>query len=137
MNFALDSYSQLGSISTPHEYEVGIPTGRKGNWMTNNLLMKTVAVASAAVALGFASSAPALAAPTGETSAQATINDLEAQGLRVILNKVGNAPIDQCTVTAVRQGSDVKHSWVQRGPSGNVNNLVRYTTTYVDLMCNR
>ncbi|WP_243858601.1 hypothetical protein [Mycobacterium sp. DL440] len=99
--------------------------------------MKTIAVASAAAALGLASPASALAAPTGQTSAQTTINDLEAQGFRVILNKVGNAPMDQCTVTAVRQGTDIKHSWVQRGPSGNVNNLVRYTTAYVDLMCNR
>ncbi|MDF3335926.1 hypothetical protein ACP6C7_20805 [Mycolicibacterium septicum] len=55
----------------------------------------------------------------------------------MILNKVGNAPMDQCTVTAVRQGTDVKHSWVQRGPTGRVNNLVRYTTAYVDLMCKR
>ncbi|MEV0670335.1 hypothetical protein [Mycobacterium sp. NPDC050441] len=105
--------------------------------MTNDLLVNTVAVASFAVALGFASAAPAHAAPSGQTSAQATISDLEAQGFRVILNKVGNAPMDQCTVTAVRQGTDVKHSWVQRGPTGNVNNLVRYTTAYVDLMCNR
>ncbi|OBB26269.1 hypothetical protein A5792_03995 [Mycolicibacterium peregrinum] len=105
--------------------------------MTKNLIVKTVAVASVATALGFAASALAHAAPSGQTSAQATISDLEAQGFRVILNKVGNAPIDQCTVTAVRQGTDVKHSWVQRGPTGNVNNLVRYTTAYVDLMCNR
>lgn len=105
--------------------------------MTNNLLVKTVAVASIATGLGFAASAQATAAPSGHTSAQATISDLEAQGFRVILNKVGNAPMDQCTVTAVRQGTAVKHSWIQRGPSGNVNNLVRYTTAYVDLMCNR
>lgn len=111
--------------------------GRKGVQMTKNTFAKIVAVASAAAGLGLVSSAPALAAPTGQTSAQATISDLEAQGFKVILNKVGNAPMDQCTVTAVRQGTDVKHSWVQRGPAGNVNNLVRYTTAYVDLMCNR
>ena len=96
-----------------------------------------VAVASAAAVVGLCASAPAAAAPTGQTSAQATISDLEAQGFRVILNKVGNAPMDQCTVTAVRQGTDVKHSWVQRGPTGRVNNLVRYTTAYVDLACHR
>lgn len=112
-------------------------TARKGNSVTNNLLLKTVAVTSLAAALGLASPASALAAPSGQTSAQATVSDLETQGFRVILNKVGNAPMDQCTVTAVRQGTDVKHSWVQRGPTGNVNNLVRYTTAYVDLMCNR
>ena len=105
--------------------------------MTNSMLLKAAAVTSAAAALSLFASAPASAAPSGQTSAQSTISDLEAQGFRVILNKVGNAPIDQCTVTAVRQGTDVKHSWVQRGPSGNVNNLVRYTTAYVDLMCKR
>lgn len=105
--------------------------------MTNSMLLKAAAVTLAAAALGLFASAPVSAAPSGQTSAQSTISDLEAQGFRVILNKVGNAPIDQCTVTAVRQGTDVKHSWVQRGPSGNVNNLVRYTTAYVDLMCKR
>jgi len=105
--------------------------------MTNNLLVKTVAVASVAMGLGFAASVPASAAPSGQKSAQATISDLEAQGFRVILNKFVNSHLDQCTVTAIRQGTDVKHSWVQRGPAGNVNNLVRYTTAYVDLMCNR
>ena len=92
---------------------------------------------AAAASAPSGASAVASAAPTGHTSAQATISELEAQGFRVILNKVGNAPMDQCTVTAVRQGTDVKHSWVQRGPTGRVNNLVRYTTAYVDLMCKR
>ncbi|MCV7334851.1 MULTISPECIES: hypothetical protein [Mycolicibacterium] len=99
--------------------------------------MGSVVATAVAAALGLCGSAPASAAPTGQTSAQATISELEAQGFRVILNKVGNAPMDQCTVTAVRQGTDVKHSWVQRGPTGRVNNLVRYTTAYVDLMCKR
>ncbi|SER89573.1 hypothetical protein SAMN04488583_0081 [Mycobacterium sp. 88mf] len=109
----------------------------KGITLSSGRIVGSAVVASAAAALGLGLSAPALAAPTGQTSAQATISELEAQGFRVILNKVGNAPMDQCTVTAVRQGTDVKHSWVQRGPTGRVNNLVRYTTAYVDLMCNR
>lgn len=105
--------------------------------MSGGRIIGSLAVASAAAVLGLGVSVPASAAPTGQTSAQATISELEAQGFRVILNKVGNAPMDQCTVTAVRQGTDVKHSWVQRGPTGRVNNLVRYTTAYVDLMCKR
>ncbi len=105
--------------------------------MSGGRTIRSLAVASAAAVLGLGVSVPASAAPTGQTSAQATISELEAQGFRVILNKVGNAPMDQCTVTAVRQGTDVKHSWVQRGPTGRVNNLVRYTTAYVDLMCKR
>lgn len=105
--------------------------------MSSGRIVGGIAVTATAAVLGLCSAAPALAAPTGQTSAQATITELEAQGFRVILNKVGNAPMDQCTVTAVRQGTDVKHSWVQRGPTGRVNNLVRYTTAYVDLMCKR
>ena len=100
-------------------------------------ITKSVVVGSAAVILSLASTAPALAAPEIQKSAQATISDLEAQGLRPILNKVGNAPIEECTVIAVREGTAVKHSWIQRGPTGNVGNLVRYKTAYVDLMCNR
>lgn len=105
--------------------------------MSRGRVVGSVVATAVAAALGLCGSAPASTAPTGQTSAQATISELEAQGFRVILNKVGNAPMDQCTVTAVRQGTDVKHSWVQRGPTGRVNNLVRYTTAYVDLMCKR
>ncbi|KAB7753985.1 hypothetical protein MMUC44124_22420 [Mycolicibacterium mucogenicum DSM 44124] len=100
-------------------------------------ITKGVVVACGAIVLSLASAAPALAAPEVQKSAQATISELEAQGLRPILNKVGNAPIEQCTVIAVRDGTAVKHSWIQRGPTGNVGNLVRYKTAYVDLMCNR
>ncbi|WP_235654014.1 hypothetical protein [Mycolicibacterium houstonense] len=105
--------------------------------LSSGRMVGSVGAASVAAVLGLCSAAPASAAPTGQMSAQSTIDQLEAQGFRVILNKVGNAPMDQCTVTAVRQGTDVKHSWVQRGPTGRVNNLVRYTTAYVDLMCKR
>lgn len=98
-------------------------------------MTKSLVVASVAIALSLGSSASALAAPEVRASAQATIADLEARGLRPILNKIGNAPIEQCTVIAVRKGTAVKHSWIQRGPTGNVGNLVRYKTAYVDLDC--
>lgn len=122
---------------SPRKTQHSLIESRKGKPLSSGRLVGSIAVAAAAALSGLCSSAPAAAAPTGQTSAQATIAELEAQGFRVILNKVGNAPMDQCTVTAVRQGTDVKHSWVQRGPTGRVNNLVRYTTAYVDLMCTR
>lgn len=105
--------------------------------MSSGRIVKSIVIASAVAALGWGSAAPALAVSNGQDSAQETISELEAQGIRPILNKVGNAPIELCSVIAVRQGTAVKHSWVQRGPTGNVNNLVRYKTAYVDLMCNR
>ncbi|WP_234815732.1 hypothetical protein [Mycolicibacterium boenickei] len=132
-------YSTTTKLDTksPRETQDSPIESRKGKPLSSGRLVGSIAVAAAAALSGLCSSAPAAAAPTGQTSAQATIAELEAQGFRVILNKVGNAPMDQCTVTAVRQGTDVKHSWVQRGPTGRVNNLVRYTTAYVDLMCTR
>lgn len=103
-------------------------------------IFKRLAIALLIAASGLSLAAPAVAAPAtphAQPTAQATIDELKADGYRVILNKVGNGPMDRCTVTAVRKGTPVKHSWIQRGPAGNVNNLVRYTTVYVDLMCKR
>jgi hypothetical protein len=63
----------------------------------------TIATAGlAAVTLGLAS--PASAAPTDVGTAQDTVNSLEAQGFTVIVHKVGNAPLSQCTVSATKPG---------------------------------
>lgn len=46
----------------------------------------------------------AAAAPSGTSSVEQTVNQLNADGYTVIVNKVGAAPADQCTVAAVRAG---------------------------------
>jgi hypothetical protein len=60
-------------------------------------------------------------APTGVASAQPiapggayeVINDLENDGYDVTIDRVGNAPINQCLVTSVRNPHDVtKTYWV-------------------------
>jgi hypothetical protein len=63
-------------------------------------MKKTVvyAVALAAAGLLAAPAVPALAAD----SANVTIGLLEAQGFDVRVDRVGSAPLDQCTVTSVR-----------------------------------
>lgn len=97
--------------------------------------MKSVAaIAGSAGALGLLLAAPSAAAPASP-SAQETIDKLKADGYNVILSKVGNGSLDQCTVDSVRPGQDIKHNWVIRGPAGQVDNLTRYTTVYVDLHC--
>lgn len=53
----------------------------------------------AAAALGAAS--PAVTAPAGVGTAQDTVDSLQAGGYTVNLKKVGNAPLDKCTVMAV------------------------------------
>lgn len=84
----------------------------------------------AAAVLGFA--APAVAAPSGPGGAQATISKLESQGYEVIVNHVGNTPLDQATVVAVRPGQTYT-----RTDSGNPGDdlLTRVTgkTVYVDV----
>jgi hypothetical protein len=76
----------------------------------------------AAAIIGLA--APAAAAPTGPGNAQQTINELQAQGYTVIVNRTGTAPLDQATVVAVRPGQT--YSRTDSGVPGAGNNI--YTT---------
>lgn len=90
--------------------------------------------------LAMALAAPAAAAPTESTASQ-TISDLESKGFRVILSKVGTRAIDDCTVTAVREGRSVTAPQVPAGAAGitsfNPGQNLQYTTVYVDLDCRR
>jgi hypothetical protein len=84
------------------------------------------------------------AVPSGGGSAQDTISQLTSSGYRVILNRVGDAPLDRCTVTSIRPGDQIKlpcpdHScdgtaprpWLGQKSTG----LVVYTTVYVTASC--
>ena len=87
----------------------------------------------AAAILGLAAPA-ADAAPTGPGNAQDTVNALQAQGYRVIVNKLGSAPLDQSTVIAVRPGQT--YSRTDSGVAGAGNSLVTTVTdktVYVDV----
>ncbi|MCV7170213.1 MULTISPECIES: hypothetical protein [Mycolicibacterium] len=55
----------------------------------------------AALALG---TPTALAAPAGVGSAEETAAVLERSGYRVVVDKVGDLPLDQCSVAAVQPG---------------------------------
>ena len=87
------------------------------------------------VAAGLALAAPAGAAPTGPSTAQQTINQLESEGYKVITTKVGSGSLDQCSVSGVRPGRDIPE--LKAFPRGNTQEVVRYTTVYVDLACAR
>jgi hypothetical protein len=76
--------------------------------------------------------AAAAAAPSGQ-SASETIARLQADGNRVIVNKVGTGAMDQCTVTSVRP---VQSTQLPTGnPLTGVPNLQRVTTVHVGLEC--
>jgi hypothetical protein len=88
--------------------------------------------ASALVAAFLGLSAPALAAPAGPGNAQDTISKLEAQGYKVVVNRIGNAPIEQASVVSVRSGqtySRTDHS----GPGDDLSTTLLGKTVYVDV----
>jgi hypothetical protein len=93
----------------------------------------TIVGGLAAAIIGLA--APADAAPTGPDNAQQTIGELRAQGYTVIVNRIGNAPLDQASVVAVRPGPT--HTRVNAGVPiiGSDDNFttVQERTVYVDV----
>ncbi|OBG12556.1 hypothetical protein A5765_14465 [Mycolicibacterium celeriflavum] len=91
----------------------------------------TVAASALAAALiGLA--APVQAAPSGPGNAQQTISELESQGYNVIVNRVGNAPLDEASVVAVRQGQTYTQT-DSRGVGGDRTTRVINKTVYVDI----
>jgi hypothetical protein len=76
--------------------------------------------------------APADAAPTGPGNAQDTINQLQADGYNVIVNRIGTTPLDQATVVAVRPGQT--YSRTDSGnPGDSLQTTVTDKTVYVDV----
>ena len=76
--------------------------------------------------------APAGAAPTGAGNAQDTINQLQADGYNVIVNRVGATALDQATVVAVRPGQT--YSRTDSGtPGDSLETTVTGKTIYVDV----
>jgi hypothetical protein len=97
----------------------------------NRLTLATIA-GGAFVALAMAVPAGAQAAPSGIGSAQDTVNELEDNGFKVVLNKMGAEPLDHCTVDSVRPGETVTRA-VQSG--GALVNQIIYQTVYLTAKC--
>jgi hypothetical protein len=104
--------------------------------MKNRLLTSLAAVALAATP--FALTAPANAAPAGPGSVDSTIDQLRAQGFNVVVDRTGTAPLEQCTVTAVRPGQTFSRSDTGSGLPGSAFDIVTTVTgktVYVDIVC--
>jgi hypothetical protein len=71
-------------------------------------------------------------APSPDT-ADAVITRLQNNAYKVILNKVGAAPLDQCKVTSVTPGQQV--TTPVTGGGGGINQQVLFTTVYVTADC--
>jgi hypothetical protein len=87
-----------------------------------------------------------LAAPAGLASAQETpqqvINRLQGEGYTVNIDRVGSAPLDQCTVTSVRNPQQQKQWVPYTGPGRNGDRttlieVVTNQTISVSLNCSR
>ena len=59
---------------------------------------------------------------------------LQDSGYKVVLNKIGTGPLDQCTVDSVRPGETVTRP-VQNGPGDDVVNQIVYQTVYLTAHC--
>lgn len=91
----------------------------------------------AAGAAGLAFAGVASAAPMGPDVSR-TVKSLEAQGFQVIVNKTGDAPLDQCAVDAVRPGQTYQRMESEvPGPLGHmgVTTIVTGKTVYLDVSC--
>ena len=100
--------------------------------------IKPIGTATAVTLAGIATSlalgaATASAAPSGPSAAADTIARLQADGNRVIVNKVGTGPMEECTVASVRP--------VQTRPAPSANPLTdvpvmqQTATVHVALNC--
>jgi hypothetical protein len=97
----------------------------------NRRTLATVA-GGAIIAMAVGLPGGAQAAPSGIGSAQDTVNELEKNGFKVVLNKMGEGPLDHCTVDSVRPGMTVIRP-VQNG--GALVNQIVYQTVYLTAKC--
>ena len=83
-------------------------------------------------AAALATAQPATAAPSEPTSAEVAVDQLQAQGHRVILNKVGAGSLEDCAVTALRRAAPI----TELDATGDDNTTeVLYTPIYLTATC--
>ncbi len=102
--------------------------------MKNLVLTTITAGALASAALGLAGTASA--APSGPSSVDQTVSQLRSQGYQVIVNRVGTARLEQCTISAVRPGQTFSRT--DSGAPGAQDDIVTTVTNktvYVDVAC--
>nr|WP_041314953.1 hypothetical protein [Mycobacterium sp. JS623] len=78
----------------------------------------------------------AMAEPTQQGNAYQTIGLLEDEGYNVIIDRVGNAPTDQCIVTSVRNPqTQTRTFWVGEGKQRRLITVVVSKSINVTLNC--
>jgi hypothetical protein len=96
-----------------------------------------VAATLAATSVLLAPAGLAIAEPTQAGNAYATIGTLENEGYDVIIDRVGNAPINQCIVTSVRNPqTQTRTFWVDEGKHRRQITVVVSRSINLTLNCN-
>ena len=67
--------------------------------------------------------------------ADAVVGRFQSSNYRVILNKIGTAPLDQCTVTSIAPGQAI--TTPDTGGAKAINQQVLFTTVYVTADCTK
>lgn len=99
--------------------------------MKNSTIATAAAAGFVAAVIGLAG--PAAAAPTGSAGdAQATISQLRAEGNRVIVNKLGSAPLSEASVVGIHTGGNVTQ-WVNEGGDDGLELVTTGKVYYVDI----
>jgi hypothetical protein len=96
----------------------------------------SVAATIAAAGVLLAPAGLATAEPTQNANAYQTIGVLEDEGYDVIIDRVGNAPLNQCVVTSVRNPqTQTRTFWVGEGKQRRLITVVVNRTINVTLNC--
>ena len=101
-----------------------------------NKIVFTSLAAGALASAAFGLASTASAAPSGPSSVDATISQLQAKGYNVIVSRVDNATVDKCAVNAIRPGQTFSRT--DSGVPGAQDNPVTTLTAktvYVDVTC--
>lgn len=93
--------------------------------------VSVVTTGLAALLIGLA--APVQAAPSGDGDAQQTISELRAEGYNVIITQVGNKPLSQASVVAIRPGTTFERFDYGVAGADHPVRTVTNRTVYVDI----
>ena len=93
----------------------------------------TTLAAGVLSAAGLALAGAANAAPSGPSSVESTISQLQSQGFQVIVNRVGAGQLSDCSVSTVRPGQHFTQQLPIGG--GDTARQVVAKTVYVNVRC--
>lgn len=97
------------------------------------LISATVGVCALATAATIFASL-AIAAPSGPSSIDETVNTLKADGYDVVVVRTGAAQMSQCSVRSVRPGQEISRT-DSGNPGDKLATNVVSKTVYVDIEC--